>query len=53
MGEIGIDPEPKGYQAESMEVQEEIFLAQLKCSTVEASGIDSLSACVGALVGVT
>lgn len=30
VGEIGIDPEPKGYQAESMEVQEEIFLAQLE-----------------------
>ena len=30
VGEIGIDPEPKGNQAESMEVQEEVFLAQLE-----------------------
>lgn len=30
VGEIGIDPDPKGNQAESMEVQEEIFLAQLE-----------------------
>ena len=30
VGEIGIDPEPKGNQAESMEVQEEVFLRSCK-----------------------
>ena len=30
VGEIGIDPDPKGNQAESIEVQEEIFLVQLE-----------------------